>query len=445
MPPAPSGDATSPRPRGRLAWVLLDWGASSYSTIQITLMVAYVERVVFANEPWGVSGGAVWAWTLGIAMLTSAIISPVVAGWADRYARHRTALAASVLTGSLACLGLGLAPPTSPVLAVVMVALSAVGFDLAAIFTGALLPAIADGPDADRLSARGFAAGYAGGAIALLAAAALVGSSDAFGLDKTTALRVSFAAIGIWWLVFSIPAVTGAIPSLPPAVGGTGGSIRELARFAGSLAGAGSTSRQLWLLGRFLLGAVLVLGAVQTMIGQVSSVAIGEFDLEAADLVNLVLLVQAVALPGAVAIGWISVHRSRRLALGICLAGWGLVLGLAWFVAERWQLVALAVLLALVLGGVQSVLRAVVAVLSPKTHAGSAFGLFQVGAKLTGFVASMGFGLVYELSGQPRAGIVVLFVQLMAGWVLLARVPMDDDAKPEADGPHSMPSTSRIE
>jgi UMF1 family MFS transporter len=320
-----------------------------------------------------------------------------------------------------------------------MVALSAIGFDLAAIFTGALLPAIADGSDADRLSARGFAAGYAGGAIALVAAAALVGRSDAVGVDTTTALRFSFAGIGLWWLLFSLPAISGMIPPLPAATGGSGGSLHELARFAGSLAGAGNRSRQLWLLGRFLLGAVLVLGAVQTMIGQVSSVAIGEFDLKAADLVNLVLLVQAVALPGAIAIGWISVHRSRRMALAICLTGWSLVLGLAWFVAARWQLVALAVLLALVLGGVQSVLRAVVAVLAPKTHTGSAFGLFQVGSKFTGFVASMGFGLVYELSGRPRAGIIVLFVQLVAGWLLLARVPMDES---EESADHAAPTTS---
>jgi Permeases of the major facilitator superfamily len=155
--------------------------------------------------------------------------------------------------------------------------------------------------------------------------------------------------------------------------------------------------------------------------------------------VNLVLLVQAVALPGAIAIGWISVHRSRRMALAICLAGWSLVLGLACLVAARWQLVALAVLLALVLGGVQSVLRAVVAVLAPKTHAGSAFGLFQVGSKFTGFLASMGFGLVYELSGRPRAGIIVLFVQLIAGWLLLSRVPMDEDHSQASLDPQHIP------
>ncbi len=62
-------------------------------------------------------------------------------------------------------------------------------------------------------------------------------------------------------------------------------------------------------------------------------------------------------------------------------------------------------------------MRAVVAVLAPKTHAGSAFGLFWVGSKLTGFAASIGFGLVYGFTDRPRDGIIVIFVQLVAGWL----------------------------
>ena len=44
---------------------MLDWGASAFSTISITLLVAYVEKFAFAAAPWGVEGGVVWAWTLG--------------------------------------------------------------------------------------------------------------------------------------------------------------------------------------------------------------------------------------------------------------------------------------------------------------------------------------------------------------------------------------------
>ena len=45
----------------------------------------------------------------------------------------------------------------------------------------------------------------------------------------------------------------------------------------------------------------------------------------------------------------------------------------------------------------------------------------QVGTKLTGFVASLIFGWAYMTSGIPRAGLVILLVQLLIGWWLLAR------------------------
>ena len=51
-------------------------------------------------------------------------------------------------------------------------------------------------------------------------------------------------------------------------------------------------------MGAVLLGAVLVLGAVQTAIAQFSSVALEEFNLDGPGLVRLVLIVQLVALPG---------------------------------------------------------------------------------------------------------------------------------------------------
>lgn len=51
----------------RSAWILLDWAASGFSTVLITLVVAYVERVVFRDGGWGMPAGVIWAWTLAAA------------------------------------------------------------------------------------------------------------------------------------------------------------------------------------------------------------------------------------------------------------------------------------------------------------------------------------------------------------------------------------------
>ena len=183
-------------------------------------------------------------------------------------------------------------------------------------------------------------------------------------------------------------------------------------------AGAGETGRSL---GRVLLGCVLVLGAVQTAIAQFSSVALEEFHLDGTALVWLVLLVQAVALPGALIIGWLSARWSRDGAMAVCLLGWMVVLALACLVQTPTQLHWLAALLALVLGGVQSVIRALVAEMAPRGRFGATFGLMQVGTKLSGFVASLLFGAVLAASGLPRAGLVILLVQIAAGWWFLKR------------------------
>jgi UMF1 family MFS transporter len=433
--PSPAEPSAPERRFAAAAWVLLDWAASSFSTVLITLVVAYVEKIVFAAGGWGVAAGVIWAWTMAAAMLASAVLAPYLAALADRVGGHQRALVASVVAGSGGLLLLGIAPPAARLAVIACIVVACVGFDLAAIFTGSLLPRIASGRRADRLSAGGFAAGYAGGAIALVAATALVAAHERLGLTAAGGLRLAFAVTAAWWLLFSLPA---AFADFGGDDGRThaGTSTRELLSFARSLATGADGSRSL---AAVLCGSTLALGAVQTAIAQFSSVALEEFHLEGPALVKLVLLVQAVALPGALAVGWLSARFGRSTALVACLAGWIAVLALAWFVQTAAQLHALAVLLALVLGGIQSVIRALVAGLAPAGRFGATFGLLQVGTKLAGFMASLLFGAMYGLTGSSRSGLLVLLAQLVVAWWALRGA-----AAPPRGGQAS-PITSRIE
>ena len=399
----------------RVAWVLLDWAASAFSAILITLVVAYVERVVFADSAWGVAGGVVWAWIMAAAMLASALLAPFLSAHADRTHSHKRWLLIATAVGAGACLGLAAVPPAARLAVAAAIVIAAVGFDMAQIFTGSLLPRIAQGADADRLSAAGFGAGYLGGALALILATAVVSNRDALGLSAPDALRWSFVVMGGWWLLFSLPAAFARMGD-GRAADHAATSAGELMSFARSLAGDAADG-----LGRTLLGSVLVLGAVQTAIAQFSSLALERFELDSAALVRLVLLVQFVALPGALFMGWLSTRWSRAGALVICLAGWLAVIVLAAFVQNPGQLTALAVLLALVLGGVQSVVRATIAGLAPPGRFGATFGLLQVGTKLAGFVASLLFGAAYAATGESRTGLIVLLAQLAAGWWVLRK------------------------
>lgn len=412
---SPNGGRTS----ARRAWILLDWAASGFSTVLITLVVAYVEKVVFPQGGFGVPAGVIWAWTLAAAMLVSAILLPLAAAWADRRHVHQQAVVASTAVGAGGLFALAAVEPAMQVPIVLAIVVAAVGFDLAQAFTGSLLPRIADNRDADRLSALGFAAGYAGGAIALIAATAVVAAHDRLGLTTAGGLRAAFLMTAAWWLVFSLPA---AFVRFGDGAGerheATSG--RELVAFARALARPVDEGSER--LAAVLVGSTLALGAVQTAIAQFSSVALETFDLDGPALVRLILLVQAVALPGALAVGWISTRFGRGAATALSLGGWALVLVLACFVTTPFQLHALAVLLAVVLGGIQSVVRASAAALAPREHTAATFGLMQVGVKLSGFAASLVFGGLALATGDPKAGLIALLVQLAAGgWFLLGR------------------------
>jgi UMF1 family MFS transporter len=311
------------------------------------------------------------------------------------------------------------APPQARIAVVAAVVVASVGFDVAQVFTGSLLRCVAEERDADRVSASGFAAGYAGGAIALVIAAAIVSGPDRLGLDVAGGLRAAFAVTAAWWLVFSLPA---AVARFDRFGGGRHAATagRELGAFATSLwrAPSGSSDRGF---AAVLGGAMLALGGVQTAISQFSSIALQRFDLDGPALVRLVLLVQAVALPGAMAVGWLSTRIGRGPVTTLCFGGWIGVLVLAWFVETPQQLYALAVLLALVLGGIQSLLRAAIAVRAPPGHAGVAFGLLQVGTKLSGCFASLAFGGLEAVTASPRSGLLALVAQLVIGWWLFRR------------------------
>ena len=324
------------------------------------------------------------------------------------------------MLGAAACIALALLPSTSQLGIIAAIIVATVSFDMASIFTASLLPKLAQGRAADTLSSVGFAAGYGGGAIALILATSLIAARESFGLSAAGALRGSFAIMGLWWFIFSLP--TACVRMGTTSTQNHGGtSATELILFLKKVFPINQNSSHISGFGWLMLGSVTILGVVQTAIPQFSNVALETFHLKPPQLVQLVLLVQFIALPGAIFIGWLSGIWSRYGAANICLAGWSLVLGLAWGIGSIPQLYAMAVLLALVLGGIQSVLRAMLAVSAPPGHHAATFGVMQVGTKLTGFFASLVFGWAYMASGIPRAGLVILLVQLLVGWWLLSR------------------------
>jgi UMF1 family MFS transporter len=415
----------SDQPRGTrreiAAWAMYDWANSAFSALSITVVMIYLKLIVFPEAEWGNLSGAVYPASLSISMLCAAILSPVLGAMADARATKRWWLAGTALSGALCAIAMALVPPDNPWVVLVLFAFTSFFFELSYGFYNAFLPELADEKSMDSVSAWGFGAGYVGGGVALGLQLLVFSQGESIGLaDNVAKLRFGLLLMGVWWAVFTLPAIIvlrdKAIPRQQHASLLASGryAFREVRTTLGNIRGY-------QMLAWFLLGYLFYNDCVQTVISQASQLG-EEIGFEAAELVLVILMIQFMALPGALAIGYLSRRFGQKPMLHFCLMVWGALLLAGWFIDEKWQFWMLGGVVAIVMGGVQSVSRAIMGTMTPSARTGEFFGFFNLSSKATAFIGTGTFALVMLLTNNPRIALLSLAVQLAIGWVIVSRV-----------------------
>jgi UMF1 family MFS transporter len=433
-PGASTAAATTGRGTRReiAAWAMYDWANSAYSTLLITVLNGYIlwlfptpdkadgRPLIYLGDN-AVDGKVVYAWGIALSMFVAAILSPIVGALADARANKRIWFRTTALTGAVCGVALGILSPDHPWLIAGMFVLTSFFFELSFGFYNAFLPEIADDASMNRVSAQGFAAGYIGGGIALAMALAIVMLGERIGLDLTARLRTSLILMGVWWGVFSLPAILVLRDkSLPrsadlPFTKAAHQAIREVKTTLSHL-------RQFQALAWFLIGFLFYNDAVQTVLTQASTFARDEVGLDDRSLIPIILMIQFVSMPGALFIGWLADRIGQKPALYLCLAVWVGLLTFSWWVTTPLEFWIMGAVVALVMGGIQSVSRSIMGVMTPANRTAEFFGFYNLSSKATSFIGPFTFGLVINVTGSARLAILSLLAQLIVGWLLVSRV-----------------------
>jgi UMF1 family MFS transporter len=290
----------------------------------------------------------------------------------------------------------------------------------------AYLPEIVTENHRDRISSRGFALGYLGGGLLLAANLALV-IVKPFGLSSGLAVRVSLLTAGLWWggfalLTFARLRTRQLSRSLPPGQNVLSVGFREL----------GATFRELRRLPatlRFLVGYLFYNDGIQTVIGLASVfltqelfIARGKTEDEAQSFVILVfLMVQFVAFVGALGFGRLAVVIGTKRAILSSLVLWSAVVIYAYALLQTTtQALAMAAVIALVLGGSQALSRSLFSRMIPAGRESSFFGIYEVSERGTSWIGPLIFGIVVGATGSYREAILSLIVLFLVGLVILA-------------------------
>jgi UMF1 family MFS transporter len=227
--------------------------------------------------------------------------------------------------------------------------------------------------------------------------------------------------MGAWWGLFALPTIfvlrdrgTPKGPRQSLVAAGVGG-LKQVVGTLGSV-------RRFPMLFIFLVAFLVYNDGVQTVITQAGPFAQEAFNITAEDLMLVVLMIQFVALPGALGVGWISERVGPYRTLLGCLAVWILLLFAAFFVTTVGEFWCMGFVVALVLGGTQSVSRAVMGLMTPETQSAEFFGFFNLSGKAASPVGPFLFGTILALTNSPHIAILSLLVFFVLGMLLVVRI-----------------------
>jgi UMF1 family MFS transporter len=191
--------------------------------------------------------------------------------------------------------------------------------------------------------------------------------------------------------------------------------LRELRRTLGHV----SQYRDISL---FLLAYWLYIDGVHTIYTMAVDygVALG---LPSSSLLAALLLTQFVAFPSALALGWLGERIGAKRGILICIAVYLSATLYAWFLDSVTEFFALAVVIGLVQGGVQSLSRSFFGRLVPEGKGGEFFGFYNMMGKFASFLGPMLIATVALVTGDSRLSITSLVVLFVLGGLILWRVP----------------------
>jgi UMF1 family MFS transporter len=161
-----------------------------------------------------------------------------------------------------------------------------------------------------------------------------------------------------------------------------------------------------------------------------------ELKLESSALILTILLLQIVGILGAYLFSKLSERIGNTRALSWAVFIWMLICVGGYFVQAGWSFYALAAVIGLTMGAVQSLSRSTYSKIIPENTPNTAafFSFFDVTEKLSIVIGTAVFGVIAQVTGSMRNSILSLIVFFVLGLIFLLRLRgrklRDDVAEP---------------
>lgn len=396
-------------------WAMYDWANSVYNlVITTTFFPAYYAAITgLKNFPDGITflgrryvNTELKDYVLAAGFLVIALLSPILSSIADYKGNKKNFMRFFCYMGAASCMLMYFFDKSHVTLGLMCFMFAGIGFYGSQVFYNSYLPEIAAEADQDRVSAKGYTFGYIGSVLMQMIGFALVIMMP----DNPLPLKITFLLVGVWWVGFAqitfnrLPISTASERKAKTHVLVNG--FKELKI-------VWSQVKHLPILKNFLGAFFFYSMGVQTVMLVAIDFGIKELKLPDQKLIITAVVIQLVAIIGAIAMSKLSAKYGNikvliftvLLWIGVCITGY--------FITSEMHFYILASLVGLVMGGIQSLSRSTYSKLMPETKdTASFFSFYDVTEKFAIVIGLFTFGVIEGISSirQSILSLVVFFV-----------------------------------
>jgi MFS transporter, UMF1 family len=378
-----------------ISWSLYDFANTIYS---MNILSLYFKRWIV--EDLG-RDGLYYDVAYSLSMLLTGLLMPALGAISDHSRKKKLFL---LLFTFLCCTAVGLIPivPSSLfLLLIIAFALSNFFYEGGMVFYNSLLYSVSDGHEARFVSGLGVALGYMGSIFGMILVLPLV-AGNIFGFEIPGIVAGgksgAFLPTAIFFFLFAIPIFIW-VKERQPGTGVPRIKFREAYKEVWD--GLKNTRKYPGVL-RFLIADYCFEDAVATVIlnmGIFSAIVLGFSD---TDLTVFFIISTISAMIGAFVIGRLAPSLSLKKMMIAIVSGWILVLVLFVFAEDGFIVYLLGSLVGILLGGLWTVSRPMLAEMIPKEELGRFFGLYSLSGRAAAVVGPVIWGSLVFIFNPAR-------------------------------------------
>jgi len=413
------------------SWAFFDWANSAYNlVITSTIFPAYysaitsdknnntIDYVTFMGRKF--VNSSLYSYAMAFAFLVIAILSPILSSIADARGNKKVFMQMFTYVGGIACCGLYFFEIDTLQSSVILFVIAAIGFWGSLVFYNSYLPEIATPDQQDAVSAKGYTYGYVGSVILQIICFVFVFFPVQFGLSgEAQASRLSFLLVGLWWMGFAqIP--FRRLPKGSPNFKTSRNNVvtsgfKELKKVWIEIKHMNQLKRLLFAFFFYSMGVQTVM-LIATIFGE------KELHLPTEKLIATILLLQIVAIPGAMLMSYLAKYKfgNVRVLIGVVVIWIGCCVA-GYYIHTEMQFYVLAAVIGLIMGGIQSLSRSTYSKFLPQDSPDhtSFFSFYDVAEKVALVIGMFSFGFIEEVTGSMRNSIVAVAVFFIIGLIFL--------------------------